>query len=103
MGDRLKQEKERRRAWLHVDQALRNVDLIVWLQHEIFVGVALFNDPLEVDDEILSIFSCDANFTFVRKIAEAAGADYCLADGINLIGRNYLRTLPLHRTVNIYF
>ena len=65
--------------------------------------MAFFDDAFQIDDEILAVLARDLHFAFVGEIAETAGANNRLADGVSLIGRNFLRPLPFDRPVNINF
>src|ERR1044071_8873258 len=80
-------------SMLHVDQALRHVNLIVWLEHEIVLGMAFFDHPLKIDSEILAVFTCDLDLAFIGEIAKAAGANDGFADREILIRRHFFGSL----------
>src|ERR1700720_1196183 len=88
-------------AYLHVDQALRDVDLIVRLQNYVFFRVSLFDDALEVHRKILAVFPGYFNLAFVCKITKTTGPNNGLTSGVRFISRNLLRALAFYRTVNI--
>ncbi len=88
-------------AYLHVNQALRDVDLIVRLQNYVFFRVSLFNNALEVHRKILAVFPGDFHLAFVCEITEATGPNNRLTGGVTFISRNFLRALAFYRTVNV--
>src|SRR5207249_1573238 len=93
--------QERRVAYLHVDQTLRDVDLIVRLQNHVLFRVSFFNDALEIDRKILAIFLRHFHFTLVCEITKTARANDCLADRVAFIRGNLLRPLASDRAVNV--
>src|SRR3954470_22823652 len=88
-------------AWLHVDQALRDIDLVVRLQHHVGVRFPFFDHLLQVDCEILAVLSGDLNLALVREIPETTGANDGLAHGVSFVSWDFLRSLPADRTIDI--
>src|SRR5882762_9457493 len=86
---------------LHVNQPLRDVDLIVRLQDHVFVSASFFDYPLQIDGKILPVLPCDFHFSLVGEIAEAAGPNNCFTDSVTFIRGNFLRALTFDRTVDI--
>ena len=67
--------------------------MIIRLQNYVLARVSLFNDPLEVDREILAVFASDLHFAFVCEITKTAGTDHGLAGRVIFIGRDFLWAL----------
>src|SRR6266478_2176097 len=88
-------------AWLHVDQALWDVNLVVGHQDHVFFGMSFFDDALKIDIEFLPVFAGDLHLTFVGKVAKPARANDGLAERVTFIRRNFLWPLCFHGTVNI--
>src|SRR6266536_6083310 len=86
---------------LHVNQALRNVDLVIGLKLYVFFGFSFFDHTLEIHSKFLTGLTRQLHLTFVGKIAKAPGFNDRFADGVTLIGRNFLWSLPFNCAVYI--
>src|SRR4051812_3071633 len=87
----------------HVDQALRDVNLIVWLQHNVFFSVSFFDHAFQIDGQILPALPRHFDFALVCEVSKTAGPNHGLACSVALVGGNFLRTLSSNRSVDINF
>src|SRR5437867_3219713 len=89
-------------SMLHVDEPLRHVNLIVRLEHEVVLGVALFDHALKIDSEVLAILARHFHFAFVGEVAKTTGANDGLTNGEVFIRRQFLRPLCFDLSVTVY-
>ena len=69
--------------------------MVIRPQNDIVLRLSLFDDSLEIDDDVLTIFSRHLDFALVGEITKPTGADDRFAYSVNLIRWNFLRTRAL--------
>ena len=75
--------------------------MIIGSKNNIVLGVALLDDSLQIDDNVLTIFSRNLDLAFVGKVPKTTGADDRFADSVNLIRWNLLRSLSFNGAINV--
>src|SRR3978361_483876 len=88
---------------LEIYQLLRNVNLVIGLDRNIFIRPALFDHTFEINGDGFSALAGKLDLALVGKVAEAASTNDCLADGVSFIRRNLLWSLSFDGAVDIDF
>src|SRR5438270_9615214 len=87
---------------LHVNQALRHVDLIVRQELDVFIGLSFFDYAFAIHRKFLAILARQFHLSFVCKITEAARLTDRLTHAVTFVRGNFLWSLTFDRAINIY-
>src|SRR5262249_42171173 len=86
---------------LEVHQSLRDIDLVIRLQHDVVLRMPLLDDSFQIYHHVMTILARDLNLSLVSKVTETTGSNDGLTHGVGLVAWNFLWTLPLNRTIDI--
>ena len=69
------------------------------MEDHIILGMALFDDSLEIDDQVLTILARYLDFALIGKIAKATCPNYRLTDSVSFIRWDFLTLSTARMTV----